>query len=173
MLFLRTLWSSIKQIKLLFVLYWEHGIAEHTMQWNCASSLTEGEVSWIVLSCGRNLGYILELWRVGISILMFLQQHQHSCLVMMDTSGIEARLLRTIRTLLEVRSDTEDHFLFDTVILGFLTMFKNCQASTKFEAVKSTWLSSCQRDVRPLFEMKWRTRAFCRVSTGDSDILSS
>ena len=72
-----------------------------------------------------------------------------------------------------MRSDTEDHFLFDTVILGFLTIFKNCQASTKFEAVKSTWLSSCQRDVRPLFEMRWRPRAFCRVSTGDSDILSS
>ena len=75
--------------------------------------------------------------------------------------------------LLEVRIDTDDHFLFDTVILGFLTIFKNWQASTKFEAVKSTWLSSCQRDMRPLFEMKWRPRAFSSVSTGDSDILSS
>ena len=27
--------------------------------------------------------------------------------------------------------------------------------------------------VRPLFEMKWRRRAFYRVSPGDSDILSS
>ena len=27
--------------------------------------------------------------------------------------------------------------------------------------------------VRPIFEMKWRTRAFSRVSTGNSDILSS
>ena len=75
--------------------------------------------------------------------------------------------------LLEVRSDTEDHFPLDTVILGFLTIFKNCQASTKFETVKSTWLSSCQKDVRPLFEMRWRPRAFCRGSRGDSDILSS
>ena len=72
-----------------------------------------------------------------------------------------------------MRSDTEGHFLFDTVISGFLTIFKNFQASSTFEAVNSTWLSSCQRDVRPLFEMRWRTRAFCRVSTGDSDILSS
>ena len=64
-------------------------------------------------------------------------------------------------------------FLFDTVILGFLTILKNCQASSKFEAVKSTWLSSCQRHVRPNFEMKCRPRAFSRVSTGDSDILSS
>ena len=27
--------------------------------------------------------------------------------------------------------------------------------------------------VRPIFEMKWRPRAFSRVSTGDSHILSS
>ena len=87
-LFLATLWTSIKQIKAPFVLYWEHGIAEHAMQGNCASSHAEWEVSWIFSSFGRYLGYILELWRVGISILVFLQQHQQSCLVMMDTSGI-------------------------------------------------------------------------------------
>ena len=72
-----------------------------------------------------------------------------------------------------MRSDTEDHFLFDTVILGYLTIFKNCQASSTFEAVNSTWPLSCQRDARPLFELRWRYTAFCRVSTGDSDILSS
>ena len=33
-------------------------------------------------------------------------------------------------------------------------------------------LSSYQRHVRPIFEMKWRPRAFSRVSSGDSDILS-
>ena len=60
-----------------------------------------------------------------------------------------------------------------SVILGFLTILKNCQASSKFEAVNSTWLSCCQRHVRANFEMKWRPRAFSRVSTGDSDILSS
>ena len=59
------------------------------------------------------------------------------------------------------------------MILGFLTILKNCQASSKFEAVNSTWLSSCQKHVRPIFEMMWRPRAFSRVSTGDSDILSS
>ena len=62
------------QIKAPFVLYWEHGIAEHAMQGNCASSLAEREFSWIFSSCGRNLAYIPELWRVGISILLFLQQ---------------------------------------------------------------------------------------------------
>ena len=34
-------------------------------------------------------------------------------------------------------------------------------------------LSSCQSNVRPIFEMKWWPRAFSRVSTGDSVILSS
>ena len=59
------------------------------------------------------------------------------------------------------------------MILGFLAILKNCQASSKFEAVNSTWLSSCQSHVRPIFEVKWRPRAFSRDSRGDSDILSS
>ena len=59
------------------------------------------------------------------------------------------------------------------MILGFLTILKNYQASSKFEAVNSTWLSICQRHVRLNFEMKRRPRDFSRVSTGDSDILSS
>ena len=75
--------------------------------------------------------------------------------------------------LLEVKWESRSLFLFDTVILGFLNIIKNCQASSKFEAVNSTWLSSCQRHVRPIFEMKWRPRTFSRVSIGDSDILSS
>ena len=79
----------------------------------------------------------------------------------------------TIRTLLEVKWEFRSLFLFERVILGFLTMLKNCQASPTFEAVNSTWLSSYQRHVRHLFDMKWRPRAFRRVSTGDSDILSS
>ena len=36
---------------------------------------------------------------------------------------------RTIRTLLEVRQETESHFLVGTVILGFLYIFKKSQAS--------------------------------------------
>ena len=74
--------------------------------------------------------------------------------------------------LLEVKWEFTSLSLFDTLILGFLTILKNCQASAKFEAVNSTWLSSCLRHVRALFEMKWRPRTFCRISTGDSDILS-
>ena len=59
------------------------------------------------------------------------------------------------------------------MILGLLTILKNCQASSKFEEVNSTWLSRFQRHVRPNFEMKRRPRDFSRVSTADSDILSS
>ena len=36
-----------------------------------------------------------------------------------------------------MRSETEGHFLFDTVISGFLTILKNFQASSTFEAVNS------------------------------------
>ena len=49
--------------------------------------------------------------------------------------------------------ETEVHFLVGTVILGFLTIFKKCQASSTFEAVNSVCLSWCQKDVRPLVEM--------------------
>ena len=50
---------------------WEHRIAVHTMQGNCASSLAEGEVLWFISSWARNLGYILELgqeWPFNIRV---------------------------------------------------------------------------------------------------------
>ena len=42
------------------------------------------------------------------------------------------------------------HYLVGTVILGFLSIFKKCQASSPFEALNSAHLSRFQRDVRPL-----------------------
>ena len=60
---LGTLWSSIKQIEATYVFDWENAIAMDTMQGNRASSGREGKVSWVFSSCGRNLGYILELRR--------------------------------------------------------------------------------------------------------------
>ena len=39
----------------------ENAIALDTMQRNRDSSLREGKVSWVFSSCGRNMGYILEL----------------------------------------------------------------------------------------------------------------
>ena len=60
---LGTLWSSIKQIEAPYVFDCENAIALDTMQGNRASSRREGKVSWVFSSCGRNLGYILELQR--------------------------------------------------------------------------------------------------------------
>ena len=72
-----------------------------------------------------------------------------------------------------MRLETEGHFLVGTVILRSLTIFKKSQASSNFEALYSVILSRCQRDVRRLVQMRGSPRAFPRVSTGDSDILSS
>ena len=44
--FLGTLFSSIKQIKVPSMFDGEHGIAQHAMQGNRASGQGEGEVSW-------------------------------------------------------------------------------------------------------------------------------
>ena len=58
-----TLWCSIKPIEAPYVFDWEPGIALHPMQKIWASSSAEGDVSWDFSSCGRNLGYILQLQR--------------------------------------------------------------------------------------------------------------
>ena len=75
--------------------------------------------------------------------------------------------------LLEVRQETEVHFLVGTVILGFLSIFKKSQASSPYEAWNSVCLSRGQRDVRPPVQMRRRSTAFSRVSAGDSDMPSS
>ena len=75
--------------------------------------------------------------------------------------------------LLEVRQETKAHFLFGTVILGFLSIFKKSQASSPFEALNSVCLSRYQRNVIPPIQMRRRTLTFSRVSTLDSDIPSS
>ena len=53
----------MKQIEAPYVFDWENALALDEMQGNLASSRGEGEVSWVFSSCGRNLGYILELQR--------------------------------------------------------------------------------------------------------------
>ena len=107
------------------------------------------------------------------SKLVFVQRLQDSCLVTRETSGISTSLGRAIWMLLKVRQETDGPFLVATVILGFLSIFKKSQASSPFEALYSACLSRCQRDMRPPVLMKWGTRAFSRVSTGDSGIPSS
>ena len=75
--------------------------------------------------------------------------------------------------LLEVRQETKAHFLFGTVIFGFLSIFKKSQASSPFEALNSVCLSRYESNEIPPIQMSRRTTAFSRVSTGDSDIPSS
>ena len=60
---LGALWCSIKKIEPPYVFNWEYNIALHEMQGNQASFPCEGYVSWDFSSCGRYLGYILELQR--------------------------------------------------------------------------------------------------------------
>ena len=75
--------------------------------------------------------------------------------------------------LLEVRQGTEFHFLFVTMILGLLSIFKESQALSPYEPLNSVCLSRVQSDVRTPVQMRWKPMAFYRVSTGDSDMPSS
>ena len=75
--------------------------------------------------------------------------------------------------LLEVRQETEVHFLFGTVILGLLSIFKKNQASSPYEAFNSVCLSRAHRDVRPPVQMTLTPTTFSRISTRDSDMSSS
>ena len=72
-----------------------------------------------------------------------------------------------------MRREAKRLLLVDTVILGFLSIFTKCQASSPFEALNSVHLSKSQMDVRPSVQKRFRTMAFSMVSTGDSDIPSS
>ena len=74
---------------------------------------------------------------------------------------------------LELKQETEVHFLVGTVILGFLSIFKKSKASSPFEQLYSVCLSRCQSDVIPHVQIRQRPTAFSRVYTGHSDIPSS
>ena len=78
-----------------------------------------------------------------------------------------------IQRLLEVSREAKRPLLVGTVILVFLSIFTKGQASSPFEALNSVHLSKSQMDVRPSVQKRFRSMAFSRVSTGDSDIPSS
>ena len=61
--FLGTLWCSIKKIEAPYLSDSELWIALHPMQGKKVTSPGVGYVSWDFSSCGRNVGYILELQR--------------------------------------------------------------------------------------------------------------
>ena len=75
--------------------------------------------------------------------------------------------------LLDVRQETEAHFLVGTVILGFLSIFKKSQASSPYEALNSVCLSRGQMDIRPPVQKRRTPTAFSSVSTEHSDMPSS
>ena len=50
-----------QQIEAPYEFNWENAIALHAKQGNRASSHGEGEDIWVFSSCGRHMGYILEL----------------------------------------------------------------------------------------------------------------
>ena len=92
---------------------------------------------------------------------------------MSETSGSSKRLSRSVQMLSEVRQETERPFLFATVILRFLSIFKKGLASSHFEALNPVCLSRYQRNVRPPVDMRRGPSALYRVSTRNSDIPSS
>ena len=72
-----------------------------------------------------------------------------------------------------MRQENEGHFLFGTVILGLLSVFKKSQASSPYESFHSVCLSRGHRDVRPPIQMTLTPTAFFRFYTWDSDMSSS
>ena len=71
-----------------------------------------------------------------------------------------------------MRQETDVHFLFGTVMLGLLSIFKKSQASSPYEAVNSVCLSRGPRDMRLPVQMTLTPTAFSRVSTWDSGMSS-
>ena len=129
---LGTLWSSVKQLEAPKVFDWENAIALETMPGKRASTLGEGEVSWVFSSCGRNLGYILELPRgcpfeTGV------------CSVKSGNLSRYERHLRNVNWAWQDNTDASGSkwgfrslFLVFTVILRFLSIFMKSQASSPF-----------------------------------------
>ena len=72
-----------------------------------------------------------------------------------------------------MRKETEVHLLFGTVILELLSIFKNGQASSLYEAFNSVGLLRGHRNVRPPVQMTLTLTALPRVSTRLSDLSSS
>ena len=71
-----------------------------------------------------------------------------------------------------MRREAKRPLLVGTVILVFLSIFTKSQASSPYEAMNSSHLSRCQRDVRNTVHIRRRHWALPKVSTGDSDIPS-
>ena len=171
--FLGIHFSSIREIEVPYVFDWNmellsmkcRGIGPHLAARHMSHEFSRVAAgTWCIFSSYGVDGHLK---------LRFVQQSQDSCLVMTDTSGSYTMLGRKIQTLLEVSQEAKRPLLFGTVILVFLSIFTKSQASSPFEALNSAHHSKSQMDVRHSVQKRWRTMAFSRVSTGDSDIPSS
>ena len=115
--FLTIFCVGINEVKAPFKFDVEHGISLHAMQGNRASFQGEGEVSWFFLSCGGNLGYILECGRGWPFKTCFCSA----------TSGLLSRCVGHLGIFLGVRQGNRD--------------------SSRSEAGDPVSLSSCHRDI--------------------------
>ena len=141
---LGTLWCCIKHIEAPYKFDWEHGIGLYPMQGIRPSFPNERDVSRDFSSCSRNLGYILKLQR-GWPFETPLCSAKSGLLCSYEGHLRNLNWLgRIIQTLLEVRWETKRPFLLSTDILGFLSIFKESEASAPFEALNSVGLSRCQ-----------------------------
>ena len=150
----------------------EHRIALQAVQLNQASSRGEGEVSWIFSSCGRNLGFFLELqqgWPLSICVCSLMSGVLYIC---EGHLAIHYEAWQGSRDASRGEAGDPVSLFICHRDIGIPINFKKNQTSSPFEALNSTFLSSCQRDVRPLVEMRQESRAFPRVSPGDSVIPS-
>ena len=171
--FLRTLWSSIQELKTPFLFEWDmellcthcQGIEPHHAlrgKFHCFPRIAVG--TWVIMSIyGGD----------GPSKLVFVQRCQDTCLFARDTLGFSSSLGKSTRPPIELTWDTQCAFPVALVILGFLSIFKGSHASFPFEALKSACLLSCQRHVRLHLEMRRGTRSFPMFSRRDSYIPSS
>ena len=78
MVFLGTLWSSIKDVKAPFLFYVEHGIGLQAMQVNWASSSEEGMSHVFSRVVARTWGSFSSYNGDGPSTLVFVQLRQDS-----------------------------------------------------------------------------------------------
>ena len=152
---------------------WEHGTPQHSMQVVGPHLLVRRKSHQISRVVAGTWGIFSSYGGDGHLKVGFVQRSEDSCPVMMDTSGSYTSLCRIIRTLQVLRREDKRPLLFGTFILVSLSIFMKSQASSPFEALNSAHLSKCQRDVKPSVQKRWRTMAFSKVSTGDSDIPSS
>ena len=171
--FLVILFSSIREIEVLYVYDWDHRTPQDEMQGNRASSCGDWEVSWFFSSCVRHLVYILEL-RQGWPFETRVCSAKSGLLCSYDGHLGKLNYAWQENTDVSVSEPGGQRpLLVRTVILVFLSIFTKSQASSPFEAMSSTHLSMCQKNLWPSVQKKWRTMAFTIVSTRYSVIPSS